>query len=85
MLVRRSSRFEFTLDRETVARLRALCEAAGFTRLRDEYVPPGSGADLLEHVVTYRGRTVRAVDGAVPAELQPLLEALAQVIESRGP
>jgi len=84
ILTRRSERSEFTLDSDTVNRLRALFEEAKFSQLRKEYLPSRPGADLFEYVVTYKGHSVRTMDGVVPSSLQPILEALNQIIESRG-
>ncbi len=78
---RRSERYEFTLDGDTLNRLQALFEEAGFSQFREEYRPSHPGADLFEYVVTYRGHTVRALDPAVPLSLRPILEALNQIIE----
>ena len=44
--------------------------------LRAEYGPSQAGADRYEYVITHRGRSVRCQDGAVPADLQPLITAL---------
>jgi len=84
ILTRRSERFEFTLDSDTVNRLQALFEEAKFFQFRKEYLPSRPGADLFQYVVTYKGHSVRTMDGAVPSSLQPILEALNQIIESRG-
>ncbi len=81
---RRSERYEFSLDSDTIDHLQALFEEAGFSQLHEEYLPSHPGADLFEYVVTYKGHTVRAMDFAVPPSLQAILEALNQIIESQG-
>jgi hypothetical protein len=81
-LTRRADRTEFALDSETVDRLQALLAEAKFSQLRREYLPSQQGSDLFEYVVTYNGHTVRTMDGAVPSSLQPILEALNQVVRS---
>jgi hypothetical protein len=84
VLTRKSGRSEFALDGDTMSRLRALFEQAGFARLRKEYLPPHPSADLFEYVVTYKGHTVRTMDGAIPLSLQPILDALNEIVERRG-
>jgi hypothetical protein len=84
ILTRGSEHFEFTLDSDTINRLRTLFEEARFSQLRKEYLPSRAGADLFEYVMTYRGHSVRTMDGAVPSSLQPILEALNQIVEGQG-
>jgi hypothetical protein len=83
-LTRKLERSEFTLDSDTINRLQALFEEAEFSQLRNEYLPSRQGSDLFEYVVTYKGHTVRMMDGAVPPSLQPILEALNQIVESQA-
>lgn len=83
-LTRNSEHSEFTLDGDTMKRLQVLFEEANFSQLRKEYPPLQPGADFFEYVVTYKGHTVRTMDGAVPPSLEPVLEALNQIVESRG-
>ena len=83
-LTRKSGHSEFTLDGDTMKRLQLLFEEANFSQLRKEYLPSRPGADLFEYIVTYKGHTVRTIDGAVPPSLGPILEALNQIVESQG-
>ena len=43
--------------------------------------PHQGGSDLFQYELTFQGRTVRAVDTAVPDALQPAIELLNQVVE----
>jgi hypothetical protein len=81
---RKSERREFTLDGDTTDRLQTLFQEADFSQLRRRYLPSQQGADLFEYVVTYRGHTVRTMDGAVPSSLQPVLEALNRIVQAQG-
>lgn len=83
-LTRKSQHSEFTLNGDTMKRLQALFEGANFSQLRREYLPSQLGPDLFEYTVTYKGYTVRTMDGAVPPQLQPILEALNQIVEGQG-
>lgn len=69
---------------DTLERLKSLLQGIRFDTLRADYRPPRPGADLFEYVITHRGRTVRCQDGAVPADLQPLITALNGVVRSRS-
>lgn len=84
ILTRRSERYEFSLDRDTVAGLQGLFREAEFSLLGREYLPSRQGSDLFEYVVTYENHTVRTLDGAVPPSLQPILEALNQIVDTQG-
>jgi hypothetical protein len=70
---------------DALERLKSLLQNIRFDTLRAEYRPSQAGADLYEYVITHRGRSVRCQDGAVPAELQPLIGALNEVVRSRPP
>ncbi|MBU4224327.1 MAG: hypothetical protein KKC71_00700 [Chloroflexi bacterium] len=83
-LTRKSQRYEFTLDSDAINRLQTLFEEASFSQLRKEYLPSRQGSDLFDYVITYKGHTVRTMDGAVPPSLQPILETLNQIVESQG-
>jgi hypothetical protein len=84
ILTRKSERYEFTLDNATVTHLLIPFEDAEFSQLGKESLPSRQGSDLFEYVVTYEGHTVRTMDGAVPPSLQPILEALNQIVEHQG-
>lgn len=84
ILTRKSEGHEFSLDGDAVTHLQTLLEEAAFAQLGKEYLPSRQGSDLFEYVVTYEGQTVRTLDGAVPASLQPILDALNQIVENQG-
>lgn len=84
VLTRKSERQEFILDSDAINRLQALFEEAAFSRLRKAYLPSRQGSDLFEYVVTYKGHTVRTMDGAVPPSLRPILETLDRIVERRS-
>jgi hypothetical protein len=84
VLTRNSRRYEVTLDAETLTRLQTMFEDAAFLDLQKEYLPSQQGSDRFEYLITYQGHTVRTMDGAVPQSLQPILEALNQIIEKQA-
>jgi hypothetical protein len=57
-------------------------DQVGFSTLEAEYIPQGTGADLIEYEVTFEGHTVRTMDTAVPETLQPILKLLDEIIQS---
>ena len=61
---------------ERMRELVSALEKANFPRLKPEYRPRHPISDAFHYSVTYEGRTVRAVDTAVPPALEPVLEAL---------
>ena len=67
---------EFTLSDPTLTQLTAALDRADFPALQESYEPKSAGADRFEYAITYRGKTVRARDGAVPDALQPALQIL---------
>jgi len=83
-LTRKSASYKFTLDEETLNHLQSLFEEAEFSQLRKRHLPSRQGSDLFEYVVTYKGHTVRTMDGAVPPSLQLILETLNQIVERQG-
>lgn len=84
ILTRKSRRMVFTLDNDTIKSLQTLFVETGFAQLGPVFLPPQRGADLFEYVVTYKGHTVRTMDGAIPSALDPVLEALDAIIERHG-
>jgi hypothetical protein len=88
-LQRKGVELEFTLQPSEVAHLKNLMEAANFVGLKDSYLPTNTGADFFEYVVSYQPgtgkmRTVRAINGAVPDALQPILQELNRIISSNS-
>ena len=81
-LEQRSGKRSLDLDPEVVGRLLEQLEQIDFAALEPEYLPQGTGADLIEYEVTYKGHTVRTMDTAVPETLQPLLALLDEIIQS---
>src|SRR2546422_2568896 len=65
-----------TIGADMLERLKNLVQSVRFDTLRAEYRPSHPGADLFEYILTHRGRRVRLQDGAIPAELQPLIDLL---------
>jgi len=84
VVTRDSERYAFTLDAERLSRLEERFQDVGFQELRKEYLPDQPGADRFEYVVTYKGHTVRTVDGAVPESLRPILDSLNRIVEERA-
>ena len=82
-LSRRQTAVDVTLAPDTLERLRTLLGEIPVEKLRAEYVPPRGGADLFEYTLSFRGKSIRCVDTAIPAELQPLVQLLNGVASRR--
>lgn len=82
-LSRRGVAADFQVAPDTLTELRALIERVDFRAMRDEYLPARQGADLYEYVLTCKGRRIRTMDTAVPAELQPLVQLLGGLANRR--
>lgn len=82
-LTQRDAKTDFTVDRDTLNHLTALFDQVGFAGLNKEYLPEG-GNDLFDYAVTYKGHTVHTRDTAVPEKLQPVLDALNEIIEKQA-
>lgn len=83
-LYRRGAVSDFTVGGDTLQRLRAALAGIRFETLRAEYLPPRQGADLFEYIVVYGNRRVRAMDTAVPPELESLIELLNGLLAPTG-
>ncbi|MBN1194839.1 MAG: hypothetical protein JXA08_05775 [Methanomicrobiaceae archaeon] len=70
----------FTIQPESIARVRAAVESEAFLSLEPEYTPSVPGADRFTYEVTAGGKTVRAQDGAVPEALAKLVGELNEII-----
>ena len=81
-LERKGAKTEFKLGSDTMSRLETLLNDAGFTKLKEEYLPSRQGGDLIEYKITYGGHTIRMMDTAIPEILQPILESLNQIVEN---
>lgn len=68
---------------DTLEHLKSVLQSIQFDKLRAEYRPSQTGADRYEYVIRHRGRSVRCQDGAVPADLEPLITALNGLVRSR--
>jgi hypothetical protein len=79
---RGGSSIDFQVAQDKLSQLQQLFDATGFARLNASY-QGSAGADLITYRVSYKSHTVRAVDGAVPAELQPILDELNEIVDSK--
>lgn len=80
-LRRRAIRRELKIDAQVLDQLRKSVESARFHQLKNEYLPPQVGADLIEYTIKLDGRTVRTEDTAIPESLQPLIDLLVGIVE----
>ena len=58
---------------------------AGFANLAPDYPPASPGADYFDYRITYRGKTVHAVDTGVPPALEPVIRSLNEIMSGHAP
>ena len=81
MLNRRGEETQFQLTAEQMGALKERFAAANFLSLNETYLPESTCCDRFTYTIHYRDlssggvHSVLAMDGSVPAELTPLLEA----------
>ncbi len=80
-LLRRGQERRFRLNNGDLSQLRMLFAAAQFERMAAQYLPGQPGADLFVYQITYRGNSVITMDGAVPAQLEPVLAMLNSILD----
>jgi hypothetical protein len=83
-LVQNNAQYRFTINQDTTNQLIAKLDLIGFSTLRKEYLPSDTCCDLIEYTITYKDHTIRTMDTAIPESLQPVLDALNQIIEITG-
>ena len=82
VLNRRGEETAFQLTSEQMESLKDRFAAAGFLSLSETYLPSDTCCDRFSYAIHYRDplnggvHSVMAMDGSVPAELEPVLEAL---------
>lgn len=84
ILIQNSAQHQFTIDQNTTNQLIAKLDQAGFSTLGKEYLPADTCCDLIEFIITYKDHTIRTMDTAIPETLQPVLDALNAIIETKG-
>ena len=81
-LSRKGAETQFQLTAEQMDDLTSRFAAAGFLSLSETYLPESTCCDRFSYTIHYRDlasgsvHSVLAMDGSVPAEMTPLLEAL---------
>ena len=71
---------EFDLSGDQLNQIEAVFESAGFANIDENSMPGAVPPDAFSYVITYQGHRVKTADSAVPAVLQPVLEALNRLL-----
>ena len=74
-LTRDGATSTITIDRSVIDRLRRALREIEFDKLVVED-SPRRGGDAYEYAITYRGRTLHALETALPGPLRPVVELL---------
>lgn len=79
-LTGRTGAREFDLSGDQLNQIEAVFESAGFANIDENSMPGAVPPDAFSYVITYQGHRVKTADSAVPAVLQPVLEALNRLL-----
>jgi hypothetical protein len=72
---------EFFLSAADLTELESVLEAADFPSLKDLYRPPFTISDGFTYTLTYRNKTVVALEGGVPTALQAPIAVLDRLLD----
>lgn len=76
----RSVNTEITVNQTELGRIDAIFTGAKFSGLEGNYTSVRDGADFFQYRISYRGKTVNTEDTAIPAALEPVIEAMNQMV-----
>ena len=83
ILTRKDIQHEIKLTSSQMSALKRELDEADFRSLETTLkLNSASGYDLFQYELTYQGRTVRTWDGAVPQQLQPIIESLNSIVQA---
>jgi hypothetical protein len=71
---------EVTLNKTELDQISNLLRENKFSSLEGNYTSRRGGADLMQYTLTYRGKTIRTEDTAVPPALQPVLDEMNRIL-----
>lgn len=78
--------WSLTIPAEQMTALNQMLAAAGFESLQAEYLPEDPCCDRTSYTLTFQGHSVHTLDGSVPESLQPVFDALNQLmVEATSP
>ena len=76
----RSVNTEITVNQTDLDSIDAIFTQAKFSGLEGNYTSGRNGADLFQYRISYRGKTVNTEDTAIPAALEPVIDAMNQMV-----
>ena len=80
----RTKNIEITLNQTEMDQIAALIDASRFSQLQGNYTSRRGGADLIQYSISYRGKTVKTEDSAIPPALQPVIDELDRIVSQSG-
>lgn len=78
----RSTSREILLNKSDLEQISAVFDASQFPTLGGNYTSRRGGADFLQYSISYRGKTVRTEDTAIPPPLEPVIREMDRVLSS---
>lgn len=76
----RTTSREILLNQSDLIQISAVFDAAKFPTLEGNYTSRHGGADFLQYSISYRGKTVRTEDTAIPPALEPVIREMDRVL-----
>jgi hypothetical protein len=65
----------------------SVVESTGFNSVKQEDLPLdkiGAGADRFTYVIEFRGHKIQAIELAIPGSIQPVIDALNEIVRAEG-
>jgi hypothetical protein len=85
LTARRTGKSEFDLTQGDFARLTTLLRDANFASIpEDSRRKPFLVPDEISYVLVYQGHTVKTSDTAIPEKLQPVIQMLNGILDSKS-
>jgi hypothetical protein len=74
---------EISFNQSDLKRIDELFSNAHFSQFEPSYTSRRGGADLIKYTLSYNNMTVTTEDAAIPPELQPVVDAMNQIMTDK--
>jgi hypothetical protein len=79
MISTRKTMTEFSLNQTELEQIDSLFKANKFMELEGNYTSAREGADFLQYSISYRGKTVKTEDTAIPDQVEPIIDEMNRI------
>jgi len=70
---------EFSLNQTELEQIDSLFKVNRFMELEGNYTSAREDADFLQYSISYRGKTVKTEDTAIPDQVEPIIDAMNRI------